>query len=366
MHIRTAVRQLTKKAFYAEEPQPVKGDILDCALGRNSFGTSEKAVEFARHYDWSNLWQHPDTSYKALKQDVCRFWSDYADLEVANVKVANGSSVVLSRLNKVFIEPGVKVLGYVPQWGAYMVEVAILGGDYEALPLGSQEDFKFHPDRLLSRITSDYQIVYIDNPNNPTGQLIGLGDIEIIVGESAKKDILVIIDEAYGDYVEEKHSAVNLINKYKNIIITRTFTKGYGIGQFRVGYAILSTELGDYYDMVELPFSVSTMGASLAREAILDQDFIFSIRQQVKVEKEKLTKELSKRGYLIAETCQSCPIFILGHKDKNVDLKKDLLSKGILTLSGNEFVNLGKNYVRVNTPPRAEDFLALLDEKLAK
>ncbi len=359
MNIRPAVRQLARKSF-EEESKPPKGDILDCALGRNSFGTSEKVIEFAKHYDWSDLWQHPDTSYKDLKQEICKFWSDYADLGVENIKVANGSCVILSRFNKLFIEPGVKVLGYVPQFSEYMVEVAVMGGKYEAVPLDPQEGFKFNLDRLLSKIKPDYCIVYIDNPNNPTGQLISLSDIETIIREAARKDIVVIIDEAYGDYVEERRSAVNLFNQYKNLVVTRTFTKGYGIGRFRVGYGILPTELGDYYGRIELPFSVSTMGASLAREALLDQDFILNTRQQVKAKKEKLTKELSQRGYLIGETCESCPLFILGHKDKDVDLKEELLSKGILTISGIGWENLDKNYVRVNTPPRAEDFLARL------
>jgi len=359
MNIRPAVRQLARKSYEAESGLPTE-NILDCALGKNSFGTSEKVVEFAKHYHWSDLWQHPDTSYGDLKQEICQFWSDYADLKVANIKVANGSCVVLSRLNKLFIEPGVKVLGYVPQFREYMVEVMVLEGNYEAVPLNPQEGFKFNLDRLLSKIKPDYCIVYVDNPNNPTGQLISLSDIETIIGEAAKKDIIVIIDEAYGDYVEEKHSAVNLIKEFRNLVVTRTFTKGYGIGQLRVGYAIMPTELGDYYNRIDLPFSVSTMGAALAREAILDQDFILNLRQQVKVEKEKLTRELSQRGYVIGETCQSCPIFILGHKDKNVDLKEELLSKGILTTSGSDWENLGKNYVRVNTPPRAEDFLARL------
>lgn len=169
------------------------------------------------------------------------------------------------------------------------------------------------------------------------------------------------LDEAYGDYVEERHSTVNLIDRYKNLAVTRTFTKGYGIGRFRVGYAILSTGLGNYYDRIDLPLSVSTMGGSLAREALLDQDFILNLRPQVKAEKGKLTRELSQRGYLIGETHESCPLFILGHKDKSVDLKKGLLSKGILTTPGTDWENLGKNYVRVNTPSRAEDFLARLE-----
>lgn len=362
MNIRPAVRQLARK-YYEAESEPPKENILDCALGRNSFGTSERVIEFAKHYDWSDLWQHPDTSYKDLKQEICKFWSDYADLKVANVKVANGSSFVLSRFNKLFIEPGVKVLGYVPQFSAYMVEVAAMGGKYEAVPLDPQEGFKFNLDRLLSKIKPDYCIVYIDNPNNPTGQLISLSDIETITREAARRDIVVIIDEAYGDYVEERCSAVNLFNRYKNLVVTRTFTKGYGVGRFRVGYGILPTELGDYYSRIELPFSVSTMGASLAREAILDQDFILNTRQQVKAKKEKLTKELSQRGYLIGETCQSCPIFIVGHKDKDVDLKEELLSKGILTISGIDWENLDKNYARINTPPSAENFIARLERE---
>jgi histidinol-phosphate aminotransferase len=122
----------------------------------------------------------------------------------------------------------------------------------------------------------------------------------------------------------------------------------------------MSTELGDYYNRIELPFSVSTLGAALAREAIQDQDFILNLRQQVKVEKGRLTKELGKRGYIIGETCESCPIFILGHKDENVNLQEELLRKGILTASGTDWENLGKNYVRVNTNPRAEDFLLRL------
>ena len=302
--LRSAVRELVRKS-YEEESEPQKGDILDCALGRNSFGTSTRVLEFAQHYEWFDLWQHPDTSYSDLKQEICGFWSDYADLIASNIKVANGSCVVLSRFNKLFIEPGTRVLGYVPQFKEYMIEAKILGGIYEAVPLDYKEKFRFSLDRFLSKLAPDYCIAYIDNPNNPTGQLIELDDIEILVREAEKKNIITIIDEAYGDYMEEKNSAVRLINRYENLVVTRTFTKGYGIGRFRVGYAILSTELGEYYNRIELPFSVSTMGASLAREAIKDHEFILTLRQQVRTEKKKLTNELSRRGYSVAESWNS-------------------------------------------------------------
>ncbi len=362
MNIRPAVKQIMRKS-YEEESGPKEGDILDCALGRNSFGTSPRVVEFARQYDFRNLWDVADTGYIDLKQEICKFWSDNASLGVENIKVANGSAVVLSRFSKLFIEQGVKVLGYLPQFKEYILEVEILGGYYEADPLDPLENFKFNPDRFISKMEPDQSIVYIDNPNNPTGQFINLSDIEKIVKEAAKKDIVALIDEAYGDYVGEKNSAINLVNQYKNLVVTRSFTKGYGIGHFKVGYAILSTELGNYYDRIDLPFSVSTMGSKLAVEGLRDRDFIPNLKKQVKAEKKRLIKGLSERGYLIVETLESCPIFIVGHRDKDINLKEEFLSKGILTTSGNDYVNMGKNFIRINTPPRADDFLARLEMK---
>ena len=78
---------------------------------------------------------------------------------------------------------------------------------------------------------------------------------------------MVIVDEAYGDYVHEKHSAVNLINRYDNLVVTRTFSKGFGIAKFRVGYGILPEVLSGYYDKIELPFPVSALGAHMATAA---------------------------------------------------------------------------------------------------
>ena len=103
------------------------------------------------------------------------------------------------------------------------------------------------------------------------------------------------------------------------------------------------------------------MGAALAIEALRDQDFILNLRQKIKAEKNRLIKELSGRGYLVGETCESCPIFIVGHKDEDVDLRGNFLSKGILTTSGNDFVNMSKNFVRINTPPAADNILARLE-----
>ena len=358
---RLYTKEIARKS-YDEESDPRHKDILYCAMGSNSFGTSERVIEFAKKYDWTDLWCHPDNSYKELKREICKFWSAYANLGIQNLKVANGSIIVQSRLNRLFLEQGAKVLGYAPQFKESVDQIEISGAYYEAVPLEPSENFKFNPEKLIRKMSPNHCMIYIDNPNNPTGQLISLSNVESIVREGKRKDSLVLIDEAYGEYIEEKHSAVQLVNRYQNLVVTRTFSKGYGIGGFRVGYAVLSDDLSQYYDRVDIPFPVSTMGAALAREALLDQEFILNLRQKVSTEKGKLTQALRRRGYIIGETCGYCPLFILGHKDRNTDLKKDLLGKGILTTPGYEYENLGKNYVRVNTPRNADEFLVRLEQ----
>jgi histidinol-phosphate aminotransferase len=355
--IKPYLSELPKKS-YEEDLGQDKGDILDCALGRNSFGTSQRVIEFARRYnDFSDLWHHPDTSYRELKDAICHFWSSYANLSVENIKVANGSCVTLSRLNKLFIGPKTRVLGYIPQFVEYMLDVKILGGYFHALELKQENRFKFDTEMFLNEMGNDYTVVYIDNPNNPTGQLLALEDIDKIVTKANKREMVAVIDEAYGDYVGEEHSAMNLLNDYKNLIVTRTFTKGYGIGRFRVGYAVMNKELSDYYDRISLPFSVSSMGAALAKQAISDHNFIVQMREKVKKEKAKIIDTFKKKGFIIGTTCDTCSIFVIGHPDKDVDLGETLRNKGIMTSSESNWQNMGKNWVRINTPRNADNFL---------
>lgn len=186
-----------------------------------------------------------------------------------------------------------------------------------------------------------------------------MDDIESIAWECSKNDGTLIVDEAFGDYVDECFSAVNLLTQYENVAVTRTFSKGMGVAQVRIGYGILSAELGRLYDRVDVPsHPVSTIAASLAIETLRDGDFVGGNRSKISVQKKRLTKEVIRRGYSVAETCDSCPIFLLGHRDEGVDLGSELLKKGISTASGSNFDNLSPNYVRVNSPAHAEDLLS--------
>jgi len=336
---------------------------LNCRGGSRHFGVPQTVVEFIKQYDWtSKMWQLGDSTYEGLRQQICMYWSDCAELESEQIKIGYGSMQILERINKIFLSPAAKVLGYAPQFIEYVTEILMCGADYKAVLLDPEKNFKFDANRLIKEISPDYCLLYIDNPNNPTGQLISIIEIEEIVKEALKKNVVVLVDEAYADYVGKENSAVNLIGKYPNVIVTRTFTKGYQFAGIRVGYGILPSELSDYYDKIDIPFCVPAVGSYMAREALLDQKFIASLKEQVKSIKGTLLSGLRKKDFLVSDTHESCPIFLLGHKDQGCDLKKFLLERGILTVTGNDYMNINQNHVRVTVPARAEDFLNRLSE----
>lgn len=361
MKTKPHLKSFTRKTYVGHEPVIGQAEFLDCSLGVNSFGVSEKVLEAAREYDWSQVWRCPDPSYEGLKKKIIDFWSGYTDLEVSQIQIGYGAMGVLERVNRIFLETGSQVLGYSPQFTGYVADIETCGAKYDAVVLRPEENFKFRIERLAEKIDSKYCLIYIDNPNNPTGQIISLSAIEAVVRESELKDIAVIVDEAYGDYVEQRESAVNLTREYKNLIVVRTFSKGFGLCGLRIGYGILPTELSAYFDKVTPPFRTTAISSYVAAVALSDRDFITSCRQRVKTEKEKLIEGLRERDYLISETYEYCPIFLASHKNKDVDFRQELITKGILTIPGTDFEHLGKNYVRINCPPCAEQLLRRLE-----
>ena len=360
MKVRFHLKSLTRKTYVLEEPVTREAEFLDCAVGCNVYGASEKVLEAAKEYDWSQVWRCPDPRYKDLKEKIAEFWSGYADVQINQIQIGRGSIDILVGVNRIFLEIGAKVLGYSPQFTGYVADIRACGAKYDVVILRPEENFKFYIERLLEKISLEHSLIYIDNPNNPTGQMISLSAIEAVVREARNKDVAVIVDEAYGDYMEQSDSAVNLINKYNNIVVARSFSKGLGLCGLKIGYGILPAELSAYFDNVTPPFRTTAIGVYLAGVALSDRDFIASCRQRVKNEKAKLVKGLSEMGYLTSESYEYCPILVIGHKNKELDLKQELVTKGILAAPGTGFDNLSKNYVRVSLPAKAEDFLARL------
>ncbi|MDK2856799.1 MAG: hypothetical protein PWQ41_1865 [Bacillota bacterium] len=330
--------------------------VLDCALGTNPLGTPPAAREAYRAAAGEDISRYPDPWADELKEDLARFWAE-AGITPSDIVVGPGSMGVLERLNKMLLFPGAKVLGYVPQFSEYVSDARAQGAIYYGLPL-SGEKLEFDLDAFLQRLTPDVALVYLDNPNNPTGQLLDLSILRSILERARDFSVPVIVDEAYGDFVPRECSAIFLSTSFSNLVVVRSFSKGLGLAGLRVGYAVLRGELRSLYSRVDLPFSLSRAACRAARAALTDSAFLEKSRAQVAAAKAALLGALTRLKP--AQTYPTTPILALTAPKPEVDLRDAFLRQGVIVESGADFPGLTKATVRLRVPRDLEKLLQRL------
>lgn len=323
-----------------------KGDYLDCALGHNPFGCSTLVIEELKKLSFHDINLYPNNDEK-LKEALAEFWNVKND----QIFLGTGSMGCLQKINKL-LTPGSIVLGYAPQFLPYVNDARLNGAIYEYVALRKENDFTIDVGEIIEKITEKTSFIYIDNPHNPTGQVLKLKQIEEIAEVAERKGAILIVDEAFGEFMSKKNSAINL--EFPNILVTRSFSKGFGLAGLRIGYCIVKgDEMKKAISKVDFPFSVTTISLVAALKALEDQDFLRKTVEQTRKNKEKLIKVLGK-SFHIARTDKSTPIFLCGG---NGNTYQYFLSKEILTVPGEEFMNLDNSYVRIRIPKSAEEFI---------
>jgi histidinol-phosphate aminotransferase len=336
-----------KKTDYSKESDEHEQNLIDCFLGTNP-EVREKKLDFTKYDTTFNSISKYPHNYGTLKNGLMKYWSDVADLNEKQISVAAGSCYILEMINKIFLTPQSKVLGIAPQFSFYISDILSFGSTYDYFPLDSQKNWKFNIDEFLKFDFNDYTLIHIDNPNNPTGQIISITDIERIVKKANDCNTCVLVDEAYGDYMAKNNSALTLLNKYSNVIITRTFSKGFGLAGIRIGYVVANSEIMKYYLLITDPYTLSTIGAECATEILLDEDYIENSKRKSEMKKNRVFATCKKLSIL--ETAPQTPILTLRHPNPEVDLQQLLISHGVKTASGKDFLLLGKNSVRFRVP----------------
>lgn len=335
-------------------------ELLDCSIGENPFGCSPLVRQALKEVEHSDIEEYPKQErYSKLKEKIAEYWSEVAN--VRHILLGAGSMYVLERINLLFLGEGKKVLGYCPQFTEYIIEARLLGARHECVLLSKEKNFKFDVGVFLEEVNDSFDLIYIDNPNNPTGQTIALKVIEEILRKASREDVAVIVDEAYGEFMEKKESALGLINVYDNLIVVRSFSKGFGLPGLRVGYAVCGDTLGEFLKKVDVPFSVNGVAAFVAQKALEDEEFLQSCMEKIGRVKARLIDEFGVNNYIVSETSPVVPIFVVG-REEEVDLYRSFLRKNVLTTPGSGFLGLGANFVRIRTPKEEELLLRVIRE----
>lgn len=340
----------------------LSSNIIDCSLGTNPFIEEDLIKKYISKCS-SEINKYPSVQYELLKDELLKFYKDYLDNSINKDNIAFGSGTMgmLRNVSEFLIQEGTRVLGCAPQFPRFISEVELKKGIYEYYSLEKKNNYKFIAKDFIEKINSNYNVISIENPNNPTGQIIDINDIEKIVKKAKEYNIIVIIDEAYGDYMALNNSAVNLVGKYDNIIVLKSASKFYGLPNHRVGYLFADKELVKIYNEISLPFAFPDLSASIFIKVLKNYNkFEDTKLQTVKVNKQ-IYKTLKKENYIY--TSAETPILTI-KTDKYKDLTKKLMEEGIIAESCGYFINLDDTYARIRINKDYEKLIEILSRIL--
>ena len=360
LKINSAIKSQTKVSYAIESAGPLPYDI-DCGEGINIVMIPPEAKKAFDGLTFEMLRAYPHSV--GIKDSIIDYWKDYTALNYKQIVLCDGSISGLYLINRLFLEPGDRVLGYVPQFSEYETDVKMYGCAFDGVPLKAENNYKFSPADVLAALKPEHKLIYLDNPNNPTGQVIPLAEIETILQAAQKQGTAVIVDEAYGDYMPRQNAAANLFAKYDNLVIVKTFSKGFGLAGLRAGYLLLPEQLTPYMGNITNPYCMSEISRSIAAKTIRDAAFLPDLQEKTAALKHMLLTHPWKH-ISIAETAECTSICLLTHSNPAVDLAGEFAKRRILVISGSDFYTISKNSARFRIPS-AEDMpkvLAALEE----
>lgn len=336
---------------------------VDCSLGVNLEPLPQKVLDKMETLSPDHLKNYPHGE-EVLDALLNKLNKINPALTKSNLAVGCGSVDILRNLDELFIGEGKNVVGYAPQFSAYIDDIRMKGSQYIASFMDKETGYKIDVGDICEKITANRpDLVYVDNPNNPTGQILSRNELEMIWKAADSVDAALIVDEAYGDYMPVECSIMDKVGQWNGLIVTKTMSKGYGMAGMRMGYVAAQEEIMEQLNKLIVPFNCNSLARDLAIAMIADDDYLNGLVEMTENKNRRIRESLSGKIKL-AETRDCVPISLLYIEDESVDLARILAKAGIATVSGAGFDNLGINSVRLMVP--AEKDMDLLCELLTE
>jgi histidinol-phosphate aminotransferase len=262
-------------------------NAVKLSSNENPFGPSEKAKEaFVRSVH--QLHRYPSTDHASLRQAI----ADVHKLDAGRVICGVGSDEIITFLCQAYAGPGDEVLFTEHGFLMYRISALAVG----ATPVEvTERERTTDVDALLAACTDRTRLVFIANPNNPTGTMIGSKEVERLADGLPPQAILVL-DGAYAEYVEGYDGGAALIEARSNVVMTRTFSKIYGLGGLRIGWGYGPKAIIDVLNRIRGPFNLSNTQLDVAEAAVRDQDYVAKCRADNSRQRAWLAEALAELG----------------------------------------------------------------------
>ena len=241
--------------------------IIKLASNENPLGVSPLARR-AIEATLADLARYPDGNGFGLKQALSR----RHDVPQERIVLGNGSNDVLEMAARAFLAPGLEAVYSQHAFAVYPLAVQAAGATGIEVPA---QDYGHDLAAMRRAVTPRTRLAFIANPNNPTGTLVRARELEAFI-EGLPREVLVVLDEAYNEYLAEafRSDSIGWLKRFTNLVVTRTFSKVYGLAGLRVGYAFAAAGVADLMNRVRQPFNVNSVALAAATSALDDAGFV--------------------------------------------------------------------------------------------
>ena len=244
-------------------------NIVKLASNENPLGCSSLATQAVRD-ELADVGRYPDGSGFKLKEKIVEVF----DVEMSQITLGNGSNDILELVARTFVSPENTVVYSQHAFAVYALATQAVGATGIEVPA---KDFGHDLIAMANAVREDTRVIFLANPNNPTGTWFTEDDFAAFMRVVPSR-VLVVLDEAYVEYFPEYFNSIKFLERYSNLLISRTFSKAYGLASLRVGFALASSEITDLINRVRQPFNVNSFALAAATAALGDQDFLHQTR----------------------------------------------------------------------------------------
>lgn len=264
-------------------------DIIKLASNENVLGCSPQVAKALADLSAHHLATYPQSIHHPLRQELAQ----QLTIDTAMITLANGSDSLFGLLLTCFaLHTDKHIVTHDYAFSSYAIQAHTLGIPVIHTPV--KDNLEVNVDAMIAAITEQTALVFIANPNNPTGLLIDHNEINRLLA-SIPKTTLLVLDEAYYEFVNDKQPhATDLLGTYNNLIITRTFSKAYGLAGLRTGYAMAHPDVTALLYRIQLPFAVNIAALTAASAALQDTDFLAKTQQMTATGLQQLEQGLAQ------------------------------------------------------------------------
>jgi histidinol-phosphate aminotransferase len=297
--------------------------IIKLSSNENALGCSPKVIEYLKTNP-DTTHRYPDSNASILKENLSIKFA----INPKQITVGSGSDEIISFICHGFLGEGDEIVQ--SQYGFLMYSIYSQKFGARVIKVRESAD-KVNSAEIIQSITSKTKVIFLANPNNPTSAILTLAEVCSLL-EKIPKNIIFVLDLAYIEFVlnEEYQQPFNLVEKFPNLIITRTFSKMYGLASLRIGYSYSSIEVAQYLNKIKGPFNTSDIAQKCATISLNDDEFFQKSISHNQSSLKFFTKEFNNIGIIYRESLANFLLLDFSSKKECQRVNDKLLENGII------------------------------------